>query len=111
MTKLLIGDFAITKCDYYGNYDLILSLGLNAELKLNLNPIMDYNSYEILVQNNDGKTTIGVLSMSDSAKNMIVPYLKQDWNNSLYECRISKIDVNAGVNERLKATVWIKKNK
>lgn len=109
MTKLLIGDFAITKCDYYGNYNLIRFLKFNAELKLNLNPIVDYNSYEIIVQN-DKNEAIGVLNMNDSAKNIIVPYLKQEWNSSLYECRISKVDTKASINERLKATVWIKKN-
>lgn len=108
MCKQLIGDFAIVKCESYGNYCEIESLEFNAKLKLKLCCREGGNSSEVLVQN--GEKTIGVLCMNDSVKSRIVDYLKQDWNDTLYECRVSKVDTNASINERLKATVWINKN-
>ena len=109
MCKQLIGDFAIVKCESYGNYCEIESLEFNAKLKLKLCCREGGNSSEVLVQT-EGDKTIGILCMNDSAKSIIVPHLKQDWNDTLYECRVSKVDTNASINERLKATVWINKN-
>lgn len=108
MCKILIGDFAIVKCESYGNYSEIVSLQFNADLNLKICCKEDCNSCEVLVQSNN--KTIGVLCMNDSAKNIVVPYIRQNWNNELYECRVSKVDTSASINERLKATVWINKN-
>lgn len=110
MCKQLIGDFAIVKCESYGNYCEIESLEFNTKLKLKLCCREGGNSSEVQVQTEEEKT-IGILCMNDSAKHIIVPHLKQNWNDTLYECRVSKVDTNASINERLKATVWINNNR
>ena len=99
MCKQLIGDFAIVKCDCYGEYNKIKDLNIGDDLILSKN---------LEVSINEGEKAFGTLKISDVDKKVIQPYLDAGWND-LYECKISQINSNVTINERLRATLWVKK--
>ena len=108
MCKQLIGDFAIVKCDCYGEYKIINKLTLGEKLDLlNDLEVSLANDLEDPESSKKSGKILGVLKMSDADKKVVQPYLDARRNN-LYECMISQINSNATINERLRATLWVK---
>ncbi len=49
---------------------------------------------------------IGVLADDDAES--IIKYLKMEWANVLYECKLSRVDKGADENKRLSVAIYIK---
>lgn len=108
MSKQLIGDFPIVKCESYGEYKIINKLTLGKKLDLlNDLEVSLADDLENPESSKKSRKILGVLKMSDADKKVVQPYLDAGWNN-LYECMISQINSNTTINERLRATLWVK---
>lgn len=106
-----IGDYAVTNCNYYGNYDEFKDENFGKNLKIEY----DKESDVVLLISGEDKI-IGELQLADSDKKIFKPYLnsrekenRNRWSPLLYTCRISQNDEKAKINDRLRVTVWVKK--
>lgn len=99
-----IGDYPIVNCQYYGEFALIKNLGFNATFTLEIDK---QDNSTILVKSTT--STIGELQVSDVDKNKLLPCLKQGWNE-IYICKLNQNCKDAKLNERLRVSIWIKKN-
>ena len=83
-----IGDYPIVNCQYYGAFEKLDKSIIKVKKK---------------------GTPIGELQLSDTDKNKLLPYLNQGWNE-IYICKLSQNCKDAKLNERLRVSIWVKKN-
>lgn len=99
-----VGDYPIVNCQYYGNFQEIEELKFGSTFNL---AIDEKDKSTILVKSST--STIGELQVSDVDKNKLLPYLKQGWNE-IYICKLNQNCKDAKLNERLRVSIWVKKN-
>lgn len=103
-----IGDYAVANCQLYGGFNAISELKFGCDLYLKID---DEDKNTILVTSDkEHNTTIGEVQMPEAEKKAIIPYLKQNWNNMLYTCKLSQKDEKVKLCEQLRVTIWSKKN-
>lgn len=98
-----IGDYPIVNCQYYGAFEKFDSLTLGEE-----GLSLEIEDKSIIKVKKKG-TPIGELQLSDTDKNKLLPYLNQGWNE-IYICKLSQNCKDAKLNERLRVSIWVKKN-
>lgn len=103
-----VGDYPIVNCQYYGNFQEIEELKFGSTFNL---AIDEKEKNIILVNTEVGNEvkTIGELQVSDVDKDKLLLYLNQGWN-TIYICKLSQNCKDAKLNERLRVSIWIKKN-
>lgn len=103
-----IGDYAVANCQLYGGFNAISELKFGCDLYLKID---DEDKNTILVTSDkEHNTIIGEVQMPEAEKKAIIPYLKQNWNNMLYTCKLSQKDEKVKLCEQLRVTIWSKKN-
>lgn len=99
-----LGDYSIINCQLYGEFKAIKELELGSSLYLKLD---DDKNTVLVTSDGNHKTIIGEVQISEVNKNTFLPYLKQNWGDRLYMCKLSQKEENF----KLKTTIWIKENK
>lgn len=89
------------------NHFEALELLANDPQKLKIGEELQLVHEENKVYAEKDKKIIGLLS--DEYAKPIINYLKMNWKENLFECRISKYDEKADENKRFSIAIYIKK--
>ena len=96
-----IGDFALTNCGCYAEYEALSHLREGNEVHIRLHHSCDI--IEVLQCDN---RVIGELQVSDADKKYLLPYLSVGVTD-IYDCRISQYSENARINERYRVSIRV----
>ena len=115
---LFIGDYSITNCTSYGEYETIDAILSGEELQLEYEPceeVIVVKSKKASPQPDKNKqpersdkewVMIGEVVFPDQIKKVMVPLLRGKYKEVLFECRVISLGEKVAINDRFRISIW-----
>lgn len=101
-----IGDFKLSNCTQYGEYEVVSKFKPGKELRIKYEP----SSKLIIVKckKKNEWVEIGELELPEHVRKVMVPLLQGKHNEDLFDCKLFSFDINDKSINNLQVTVWAK---
>lgn len=115
---LFIGDFKISNCTPYGEYETINAMSSGEELQLVYEPceeVFVVKSRKAMPQSDKNKKNersetewlmIGEVEFPEQIKKVMKPLLCGKFKKELFECRLISLGDEVSINDRFQISIW-----